>query len=41
MVGFGTLLTNFRHIKPGLLHRANGGYLLVDTLRAPTTRTRW
>lgn len=35
---FGTLLTDFRHIKPGLLHRANGGYLLVSSrwpLRRP------
>ncbi len=27
---FGTLLTNFTLIKPGALHRANGGYLLLD-----------
>ncbi|HWI15297.1 MAG TPA: ATP-binding protein, partial [Burkholderiales bacterium] len=26
----GTLLTNFTLIKPGALHRANGGYLLLD-----------
>ena len=26
----GALLTNFRLIKPGALHRANGGYLLLD-----------
>jgi predicted ATP-dependent protease len=27
---FGTLATDFALIKPGALHRANGGYLLVD-----------
>jgi lon-related putative ATP-dependent protease len=27
---FGTLLTDFTLIKPGALHRANGGYLLLD-----------
>jgi len=27
---FGTLLTNFTLIKPGALHRANGGYLVMD-----------
>lgn len=27
---FGTLLTDFALIKPGALHRANGGYLLLD-----------
>ncbi len=26
----GVLVTNFRLIKPGALHRANGGYLLLD-----------
>jgi len=26
----GTLVTNFTLIKPGALHRANGGYLIVD-----------
>jgi predicted ATP-dependent protease len=26
----GALVTNFRMIKPGALHRANGGYLLLD-----------
>jgi len=35
---FGTLVTNFRMIKGGLLHKANGGYLMVDVrdvLRQP------
>ena len=29
----GALLTDFTLIKPGSLHRANGGYLLIDALR--------
>lgn len=29
---FGTLITNFRMIKPGSLHRANGGYLIIEAL---------
>lgn len=29
---FGTLVTNFRMIKPGALHRANGGYLIIEAL---------
>lgn len=28
----GTLVTDFTHIKPGALHTANGGYLLLDVL---------
>ena len=35
---FGTLVTDYRHIKAGALHRANGGYLLLDArvlLRQP------
>lgn len=27
---FGTLVTDFTHIKPGALHRANGGYLVLE-----------
>ncbi len=30
---FGALLTDFRLVKGGLLHRANGGYLLIDAVR--------
>jgi lon-related putative ATP-dependent protease len=30
---FGSLLTNYRLIKPGALHRANGGYLILDARR--------
>lgn len=29
----GTLMTNFTLIKPGALHRANGGYILLDALK--------
>lgn len=30
---FGSLVTNFLLIRPGALHRANGGYLIVDVLK--------
>ena len=30
---FGSLVTDFRLIKPGALHRANGGYLILDARR--------
>jgi lon-related putative ATP-dependent protease len=30
MAQFGALITDFNLIKPGALHRANGGYLLID-----------
>jgi len=29
---FGAMVTDFREIKPGALHRANGGFLIVDAL---------
>ena len=29
---FGTLVTNFRMVKGGSLHRANGGYLMIEVL---------
>jgi len=29
----GTLVTGFGHIKPGALHRANGGYLVIEAIR--------
>ena len=38
---YGTLVTNFRQIKAGALHRANGGYLVLDArslLRPPLAR---
>ncbi|HWI81141.1 Lon protease family protein [Ramlibacter sp.] len=37
----GTLLTNFTLIKPGSLQRANGGYLLLDTLDVLTQPYAW
>lgn len=37
MARFGTLLTDFTLIKPGALHRANGGYLILDAERLLTT----
>ena len=33
---FGTLVTDFTLIRPGALHRANGGYLLIDARRLLT-----
>jgi len=38
---FGMLLTDFRLIKGGLLHRANGGYLLVDAIHLLTQPFAW
>ncbi|HJW10408.1 MAG TPA: ATP-binding protein, partial [Albitalea sp.] len=38
---FGMLITDFRHIKPGLLHRANGGYLLIDAIKLLTQPFAW
>lgn len=37
----GTLLTNFTLIKPGALHRANGGYLILDALKVLTQPYAW
>lgn len=37
----GTLVTDFALIKPGALHRANGGYLLVDAVRLLTQPFAW
>ncbi len=37
----GTLITDFSLIKPGALHRANGGYLLVDAIRLLTQPFAW
>jgi len=37
----GTLLTNFTLIKPGSLHRANGGYLLLDALEVLAQPYAW
>jgi lon-related putative ATP-dependent protease len=38
---FGTLLTDFNLIKPGALHRANGGYLLLDARRLLQNPYAW
>ncbi|MGE0387779.1 MAG: AAA family ATPase [Gammaproteobacteria bacterium] len=38
---YGALLTDFTLIKPGALHRANGGYLLVDAQRLLTQPYAW
>jgi len=38
---FGMLVTDFRHVKAGLLHRANGGYLLVDAVKLLTQPFAW
>jgi lon-related putative ATP-dependent protease len=37
----GALLTDFTQIKPGALHRANGGYLMVDAERLLTSPYAW
>jgi len=37
----GTLITNFTLIKPGALHRANGGYLLLDVIKVLTSPFAW
>ncbi len=33
MARFGTLVTDFNLLKPGALHKANGGYLIIDVIR--------
>ncbi|KPJ67458.1 MAG: hypothetical protein AMJ43_04165 [Coxiella sp. DG_40] len=38
---FGTLVTNFRMIKAGSLHRANGGYLIIEALDLLTKPLAW
>ena len=37
----GTLVTNFTLIKPGALHRANGGYLVLDAGKLLTQPYAW
>lgn len=37
----GTLVTNFTLIKPGALHRANGGYLVLDAIKLLTQPYAW
>ena len=38
---FGTLVTDFTHIKPGALHMANGGFLVIDTAKLLTQPFAW
>ena len=38
---FGALSTNFMLIKPGALHRANGGYLILDAMEVLTSPFAW
>jgi len=38
---YGALLTNFTLIKAGALHRANGGYLILDAARVLATPFAW
>jgi len=37
----GALLTDFTLIKPGVLHRANGGYLILDARKVLTNPDAW
>ena len=37
----GTLRTDFRMIKPGAMHRANGGYLILDARKVLTQPYSW
>jgi len=37
----GTLITDFRMIKPGALHKANGGYLIIDALKILNQPYAW
>ena len=37
----GTLVTDYRLIKPGALHRANGGYVLIDAFKLLSQPLAW
>lgn len=37
----GTLITDFRLIKPGVLHTANGGFLILDIMKLLTQPFAW
>ena len=41
MAMMGALLTDFTLIKPGVLHRANGGYLLLDAMKVLSSPNAW
>ena len=38
---FGTMVTDFHQIKPGALHRANGGFLILDAVEALRNPYSW
>jgi lon-related putative ATP-dependent protease len=38
---FGTLTTNFTLVQPGALHRANGGYLILDAVKVLMAPFSW
>jgi len=38
---FGALVTDFTLIKPGSIHRANGGYLIIDCIKLLTQPFAW
>jgi lon-related putative ATP-dependent protease len=41
MSEMGTLVTNFTLIRPGALHRANGGYLVIDAVKLLVQPFAW
>ena len=41
MAQMGALITDFMFIKPGMLHRANGGYLILDALKVLLSPYAW
>ncbi len=41
MAMMGALVTDFTLIKPGVLHRANGGYLILDALKVLANPYAW
>ena len=41
MAVMGALVTDFTLIKPGALHRANGGYLMLDALKVLSSPNAW
>ena len=41
MAQMGALVTDFTLIKPGVLHRANGGYLILDALKVLISPYAW
>jgi predicted ATP-dependent protease len=41
MAQMGALITDFMLIKPGMLHRANGGYLILDAMKVLLSPYAW